>query len=303
MPVICLHQKTTTSPRTSHWKVAMVPYSWQWGLGFRRNLLWAPEYQKEKHINCYYYRPKSKTHLISSKKMIGNIPSLDSVIRRPLINTATTNTPEAFIISLLVRSISVFQLLPHIYRVSCVSFGKQITSPDVVDDTKISRPTMMSPPQCTAEITQACLVWTSDPSGHARKGLRNNLARKCLAGMPQFLNPANFIFQARLFPRPFLARPEGSGVQTRPASFYIIQQPWDYWIHAACCIGGCGSKENRIWDQATPFTEIPPPSLVWRRSLGLHNFGIWGLVAWKQVLEWLPSSSHCCSWRSLRRQP
>ena len=24
------------------------------------------------------------------------------------------------------------------------------------------------------------VVWTSDPSGHARKGLGNNLARKCL---------------------------------------------------------------------------------------------------------------------------
>lgn len=34
-----------------------------------------------------------------------------------------------------------------------------------------------------------------DPSGHARKGLGNNLALKCLAGlsgMPWFLNPANF---------------------------------------------------------------------------------------------------------------
>ena len=32
------------------------------------------------------------------------------------------------------------------------------------------------------------LVWTPDPSGHARKGLGNNFARKCLAGMPRFLN-------------------------------------------------------------------------------------------------------------------
>ena len=39
------------------------------------------------------------------------------------------------------------------------------------------------------------VVWTPDPSGHARKGLGNNLARKCLAGMPRFLNPANFIFR------------------------------------------------------------------------------------------------------------
>ena len=39
------------------------------------------------------------------------------------------------------------------------------------------------------------LVWTPDPSGCARKGLGNNLARKCLAGMPRFLNSANFIFQ------------------------------------------------------------------------------------------------------------
>ena len=32
--------------------------------------------------------------------------------------------------------------------------------------------------------------------GYARKGLGNNLARKCLAGMPQFLYPANFIFRS-----------------------------------------------------------------------------------------------------------
>ena len=37
--------------------------------------------------------------------------------------------------------------------------------------------------------------WTPDPSGRTRKGLGNNLTRKCLAGMPQFLNPANFIFR------------------------------------------------------------------------------------------------------------
>ena len=36
----------------------------------------------------------------------------------------------------------------------------------------------------------------SDPSGRARKGLGNNLAWKCLAGMPRFLNPANFIFRS-----------------------------------------------------------------------------------------------------------
>ena len=40
------------------------------------------------------------------------------------------------------------------------------------------------------------LVWTPDPSGHTRKGLGNNLARKRLAGMPWFLNPANFIFKS-----------------------------------------------------------------------------------------------------------
>ena len=40
------------------------------------------------------------------------------------------------------------------------------------------------------------IVWTPDPSGHARKGLGNNLAWKCLAGMPRFLNPANFIFRS-----------------------------------------------------------------------------------------------------------
>ena len=40
------------------------------------------------------------------------------------------------------------------------------------------------------------LVWTPDPSGRERKGLGNNLARKCLAGMPRFLNPANFIFRS-----------------------------------------------------------------------------------------------------------
>ena len=40
------------------------------------------------------------------------------------------------------------------------------------------------------------IVWTPDPSGHARKGLGNNLARKCLAGMPWFLNPTNFIFRS-----------------------------------------------------------------------------------------------------------
>ena len=40
------------------------------------------------------------------------------------------------------------------------------------------------------------IVWTPDPSGHARKGLGNNLARECLAGMPRFLNPANFIFRS-----------------------------------------------------------------------------------------------------------
>ena len=38
--------------------------------------------------------------------------------------------------------------------------------------------------------------YSLDPSGHARKGLGNNLARKCLAGMPRFLNPANFIFRS-----------------------------------------------------------------------------------------------------------
>ena len=42
----------------------------------------------------------------------------------------------------------------------------------------------------------AGIVWTPDPSGHARKGLGNNFARKCLAGMPRFLNPANFIFRS-----------------------------------------------------------------------------------------------------------
>ena len=32
------------------------------------------------------------------------------------------------------------------------------------------------------------LVWTPDPSV-----LGNNVAQKCLAGMPRFLNPANFV--------------------------------------------------------------------------------------------------------------
>ena len=32
--------------------------------------------------------------------------------------------------------------------------------------------------------------------GHARKGLGNNLARKCRAGMAQFFNPANFLFRS-----------------------------------------------------------------------------------------------------------
>ena len=41
-------------------------------------------------------------------------------------------------------------------------------------------------------------VWTPDPSGCVRKGLGNNLARKCLAGMPRFLNPANFIFRSSM---------------------------------------------------------------------------------------------------------
>ena len=40
------------------------------------------------------------------------------------------------------------------------------------------------------------LVWIPDPSGRTRKGLGNNLARKCLAGMPLFLNSANFIFRS-----------------------------------------------------------------------------------------------------------
>ena len=31
-----------------------------------------------------------------------------------------------------------------------------------------------------------------DPSGRARKGLGKNLALKCLAGVPWFLNSANF---------------------------------------------------------------------------------------------------------------
>jgi len=35
-----------------------------------------------------------------------------------------------------------------------------------------------------------------DSSGHTKKGLGNNLAWKCLAGMPQFLNPANFFFSS-----------------------------------------------------------------------------------------------------------
>ena len=40
------------------------------------------------------------------------------------------------------------------------------------------------------------LVWIPDPSGRSRKSLGNNLARKCLAGMPQFLNSANFPFRS-----------------------------------------------------------------------------------------------------------
>ena len=40
------------------------------------------------------------------------------------------------------------------------------------------------------------VVWAPDPSGCMRKGLGNNLARKCLAGIPRFLNPANFIFRS-----------------------------------------------------------------------------------------------------------
>ena len=39
------------------------------------------------------------------------------------------------------------------------------------------------------------LVWTPDLSGCARKGLGNSFAWKYLAGMSQFLNPANFIFR------------------------------------------------------------------------------------------------------------
>ena len=54
-------------------------------------------------------------------------------------------------------------------------------------------------------------IWPPDPSGHARKifrpceegsfgharkGLGNNLARKCRAGMAQFFNPANFLFRS-----------------------------------------------------------------------------------------------------------
>ena len=44
--------------------------------------------------------------------------------------------------------------------------------------------------QCCSSHTH--VVWTLDPT---RKDLVNNLARKCLAEMPRFLNSANFLFQ------------------------------------------------------------------------------------------------------------
>ena len=47
----------------------------------------------------------------------------------------------------------------------------------------------------TAGLFQV-LVWTPDLSGRARKGLGNNFTQKCLAGMPRFLNSANFIFRS-----------------------------------------------------------------------------------------------------------
>ena len=66
-------------------------------------------------------------------------------------------------------------------------------------DNEIQRPptkTVKSPWHswsCSWGSHLCVVVWTPDPSGHARKGLEKNLAWKCLAGMPQVLNPANFI--------------------------------------------------------------------------------------------------------------
>ena len=45
-------------------------------------------------------------------------------------------------------------------------------------------------------IARHCLAWIPDTSDENRgyeKGLGNSLARKCLAGMPLFLNPENFV--------------------------------------------------------------------------------------------------------------
>ena len=61
-------------------------------------------------------------------------------------------------------------------------------------------PPFQYPRSATAAALLSCdpalwIVWTPDPSGRARKSLGNNLSRKCLAGMPRFLNPANFIFR------------------------------------------------------------------------------------------------------------
>ena len=49
---------------------------------------------------------------------------------------------------------------------------------------------------CTEQQESACLHTAGDVNLKGReKGLGNNHAQKCLAGMPQFLNSANFLLQ------------------------------------------------------------------------------------------------------------
>jgi len=72
---------------------------------------------------------------------------------------------------------------------------------------------MWLPLLCKLSVSKSCLqlvysrnlrmsgslLWHSldpNPSGHTRKGLGKNFVWKCLAGMPQFLNSASFLFRS-----------------------------------------------------------------------------------------------------------
>ena len=74
-------------------------------------------------------------------------------------------------------------------------------------------------------ITCVYIVWTPDPSGHARKGLGNNHARKCL----ERWNAAVGVDEG----------PEGSGVQiaSSPGSFPEKEPGYEAWVQTAYMSG------------------------------------------------------------------